>query len=141
NYLGASGQFDEAIALAEKTLEQGQHSLGPSHSQTIMMKNILLKLYASAGQVTNEIIHRAVDNNQNALEHLGKSHPQTAFSYFVLGGVYAAAENYEAANKAYLGLLDNNIVTADNPRYLALTQAITQNYKAAGRLDKAFEYA
>jgi serine/threonine-protein kinase len=141
NYLGASGQFDEAIVLAEKTLEQSRSSLGPGHYQTIMMNNIFLKLLSGGGRVTNEIVQQAVDNNQNALEHLGKSHPQTAFSYFVLGGVYAAAEEYEEANKAFIGLLKNNIITADNPRYIALTQAIAQNYKAAGRSEKAFEYA
>ena len=141
NYLGAGGHFDEAIALAEDTIAKSKSIFGPAHHQTLMMNNIWLKLLTAANLVDEAVVKQAIDNNQLAIEHLGKTHPQTAFSYFVLGGVYAADGQFEAANNAYLSLLNENIVTPDNPRYLALCQAITQNYQAAGQNEKAFDYA
>ena len=132
-------EFDNTTHYWEGDYDTG--SVKPMHDKTIMMNNIWLKLKTSADLVDGRVVEQALDNNQAALEHLGKTHPQTAFSYFVLGGVYAADGQFEAANNAYLSLLNNNIVTADNPRYLALCQAISQNYQSAGQIDKAFEYA
>jgi serine/threonine-protein kinase len=140
NYMAANGEMDAAIKNAQSTQTTAFNGLGEKHPLSIFATNVLLKLLSKQG-VDAQIIARAVKNNANALEVLGIKHPQSAYSFFVLGTIYNQARQYEKANSVYKTILDNQLVKSNNPRYIALTLSISNNYNTLGQTDLAIEYA
>ncbi len=141
NYLGANGLVNEAIEVARYVYDMNLKANGANDYKSIFAANVLLKLLAMQAELKDEILQMAIDNNQRAEEQLGQTHPQTAYSYFVLGTMYAKFEKYDEANKALISLIESGTVKQDNPRFLALSQAISDNYLAAGNRLKALDYA
>lgn len=141
NYLSANGRSEEAIDLATTVRQKYLSEFGPDNHQTILSTNTLLKLLAVGGRVDDDVVSMAKVNNQRAIDALSLTHPQTAYSFFVLGNVYSAAGLYEQANQAYIGLIDNQLVQPNNPRYVALTASIASNYQQAENLPMAKAYA
>ena len=141
NYLSANGLTEEAIDLVTMVQKKYLRAYGPENHQTILSTNTLLKLLAAGGRVDDEVVSMAKSNNQRAIDVLSLKHPQTAYSFFVLGNVYSAAGQYEQASQAYIGLIDNQLVQPNSPRYVALTASIATNYQQAEDLAMAKVYA
>lgn len=140
NYLAANGDTLAAIENAKTTQIILNETFGKKHPQTIFGNNVLIKLL-STQEVDDEIIQMAVMHNKDTVEVLGINHPQSAYSFFVLGNIYSSADQLDNANTAYIAILDNNLVAANNARYVALTKAISINFVKIKNMEAAIDYA
>ncbi len=132
------GKYQEAIPLAEQTLEIRKNILGDSHPDVAQSLNNLAELYRAMGRY-EEALPRFQDALTMRKKHLGDSHPDVATSLNNLAGLYRAMGRYEeslpryqdalAMRKKHLGDSHPDVATSLNN--------LAALYESMGRYEEA----
>ena len=133
-----AGKFNEAIPIAQKSLEFSEKALGPDHPKTVSSLNNLGELYHSAGDYTKAepLLQRALKIREEAL---GPDHPDTATSLNNLAGLHRDMGDYAKAEPLYQRALKikEKALGPDHPKTAAGLNNLADTYERMGDYEKA----
>ena len=103
--LYGQGKYNEAAALAEKSLALSERMLGREHPDTLSSTNNLAVLYKDQGRLADAepLFKRALEARERVL---GQEHPDTLGSVNSLAGLYRAQGRLAEAEPLYRRALE-----------------------------------
>lgn len=132
------GRADNAVALAEESLEAREGSLGIDHPSTIATRNNLASVYQAAGRIDEAIaVHEKT--LAEAERSLGPDHPTTQASRQNLATAHRAAGRINEALPLYEQAVSTRekLLGPEHPDTLAGRNMLASAYQASGQIHKA----
>jgi len=132
------GQYDQALALQEPTLQLRRANLGEDHPATLDSMNELAITYGALGQYNKAL---ALKERILKLWHAkrGEDHPETLRSMANLANTYADIGQYDKALplEEHILKLWRSKLGEDHPDTLSLMNNLATTYADLGQHDKA----
>lgn len=132
------GDFQQALKLAQETLEKAKYRMGDEHPATLVSMNNLANIYEKLGRY-NEAEPLYIKTLKLRQNILGNEHSGTLLSMHNLASLYERQGRYAEAEPLYIETLRlrQEVMGKEHPGTLVTMNSLASLYERQGRYAKA----